>query len=140
MRRTTICRSSRAVLPALVAGLLGASGLAAQDTTKAAADTSQAAAPAPLGQLPSAHTVTRGETLWSIAQLYFGDPLLWPELYRLNTAVVEDPHWIYPGEVLRIGGGGGGAQAPETPARSGAPGAGAGTAPAPPGAENPTAA
>src|SRR3989441_403697 len=38
MRRTTICRSSRAVLLALVAGLLGVPGLGAQDTTRAAAD------------------------------------------------------------------------------------------------------
>src|SRR3989475_7365954 len=97
MRRTTICRSSRAVLLALVAGLLGVPGLGAQDTTKAAADTSQAPA-APAGQLPESHVVTRGETLWSISQLYFSDPLLWPEIYRLNTTVVEDPHWIYPGE------------------------------------------
>ena len=140
MRRTTICRSSRAVLPALVAGLLGASGLAAQDTTKAAADTSQAAAPAPLGQLPSAHTVTRGETLWSIAQLYFGDPLLWPELYRLNTAVVEDPHWIYPGEVLRIAGVVSVAQAPETTAVSVAQVPAADTIHAQPGADTVTAA
>ncbi len=101
MRRTTICRSSRAVLLALVAGLLGVPGLGAQDTTRAAADTSQAPA-APAGQLPESHVVTRGETLWSISQLYFGDPLLWPEIYRLNTAVVEDPHWIYPGEVLHL--------------------------------------
>src|SRR2546422_3357268 len=87
MRRTTICRSSRAVLLALVAGLLGVPGLGAQDTTRAA-DTSQAPA-APAGQLPESHVVTRGETLWSISQLYFSDPLLWPEIYRLNTTVVR---------------------------------------------------
>ena len=102
MRRTTICRSNRAVLLALVAGLLGVPGLGAQDTTRAATDTSQAPA-APAGQLPESHVVTQGETLWSISQLYFSDPLLWPEIYRLNTAVVEDPHWIYPGEVLHLG-------------------------------------
>jgi hypothetical protein len=106
MRRTTICRSSRAILLVLAAVPLTWTILQAQDTTQAA--------PAALTQVPATHTVAPGETLWSISQMYFADPLLWPEIYRLNTNVVEDPHWIYPGEVLVLGGMGAVAQGGDT--------------------------
>lgn len=90
MRRTTICRSSRIAQTVVVALPLLAATVAAQDSTTV---------------LPAgSHVVVSGETLWSISQQFFADPLLWPEIYRRNTAVIEDPHWIYPGEVLDLGG------------------------------------
>lgn len=82
MRTRTGC-----IVSAVVASILAAQPIAAQEAAQ-----------------PRTHTVVRGDNLWNLAQQYLGNPFLWPEIYRLNRDVVEDPHWIYPGEMLRLPG------------------------------------
>ncbi|HVS31285.1 MAG TPA: LysM peptidoglycan-binding domain-containing protein [Thermoanaerobaculia bacterium] len=49
------------------------------------------------------HTIVRGDTLWALAQQYYGNAYLWPQLWENNTWIT-DAHWIYPGDVLLVGG------------------------------------
>ncbi len=60
--------------------------------------------PARTDTLPDQHTVIRGETLWALAQQFLSDPFRWPEIYDLNKSLINNPHWIYPGQVLRLPG------------------------------------
>ncbi len=46
--------------------------------------------------------VSRGESLWRIAERIYGDPLLWNQIYADNRATIADPDLIYPGQVLLL--------------------------------------
>lgn len=54
--------------------------------------------------LPSRHTVKRGETLPQIAALpeVYGEASLWPLLYRANRDQIRDPKVLWPGQQLKI--------------------------------------
>src|SRR5215213_418636 len=51
---------------------------------------------------PKRYTVKRGDTLWDISTMFLRDPWLWPEVWYVNPQV-ENPHLIYPGDVLALG-------------------------------------
>ncbi|MEA2161959.1 MAG: hypothetical protein QOK37_86 [Thermoanaerobaculia bacterium] len=47
------------------------------------------------------YTIKSGDTLWGLAQQFFKNAYLWPQLWEGNTWIT-DAHWIYPGDVLLI--------------------------------------
>lgn len=51
--------------------------------------------------VPLAHTVKRGDTLWAISGQYYRNPYNWPRLWAQNPQILN-PHWIYPGDRLRL--------------------------------------
>lgn len=48
------------------------------------------------------HVVRKGDTLWDLAERFYGNPYLWPQLWERNRYVL-DAHWIYPGDPLVVG-------------------------------------
>jgi nucleoid DNA-binding protein len=53
---------------------------------------------------PSIHKVEKGESLWKLADEVFGDPYLWPYIYRANKDRLPDPDKLTIGMSLVIPG------------------------------------
>jgi hypothetical protein len=53
------------------------------------------------GPVPELHVVRRGDTLWDICFFYFNDPWQWPKIWSYNNQITN-PHWIYPGDLVRL--------------------------------------
>ena len=50
---------------------------------------------------PETYTVVKGDSLWDISAHFLNTPWLWPRLWQANSQV-ENPHLIYPGDVLTL--------------------------------------
>jgi len=47
------------------------------------------------------YTIKKGDTLWDLSNHFFDSPWVWPDLWEKNQKI-PNPHWIYPGNRIRI--------------------------------------
>jgi len=50
---------------------------------------------------PETYTVKPGDTLWDLSGRFLNNPWYWPKVWSYNPEVTN-PHWIYPGNQLRL--------------------------------------
>jgi hypothetical protein len=48
------------------------------------------------------YVISPGDTLWDLAGTYYGDNFKWPIIAHANSNIIKDPHWIYPGQRIKI--------------------------------------
>ncbi len=64
--------------------------------TGTAADEGRGAVPP-----PDTYTVRPGDTLWDLSGRFLNNPWYWPKIWSYNPEITN-PHWIYPGNVLKF--------------------------------------
>jgi LysM repeat protein len=50
---------------------------------------------------PAIYVIKQGDTLWGLSERFIRDPYYWPNMWSKNGQVTN-PHFIYPGEKVRI--------------------------------------
>jgi len=53
------------------------------------------------GEEPAIYVIQKGDTLWGLSERFLKDPYFWPDLWSRNQRLTN-PHFIFPGQKLRI--------------------------------------
>lgn len=48
------------------------------------------------------HTIMKGDKLWTIAEFFYNDPYLWPNIFRINLEALPDPDRLIVEDVIEI--------------------------------------
>ncbi len=81
------------------------SAVEATETTEAVEEIITIETPRETSNAPtntSGYTVVTGDSLWAIAQRYYGNGSSYPKIYEANKDIISSPNLIYPGQVLTI--------------------------------------
>lgn len=82
--------------PAPAAARAPAPASAPLESGASAADQGRGAVPP-----PDTYTVRPGDTLWDLSGRFLNNPWYWPKIWSYNPEL-SNPHWIYPGNVLKF--------------------------------------
>jgi len=50
---------------------------------------------------PAIYVIKQGDTLWGLSDRFIKDPWYWPDMWS-NNSQVTNPHFIYPGQKVRV--------------------------------------
>lgn len=96
------------VVPLIFGLALSLTSVRAEDAASPAPAEGGTAAVAPAGAgepllqnpVPDRYVVRPGDTLWDISARFLRNPWRWPEVWGMNKDAIDNPHLIYPGDIV----------------------------------------
>jgi len=58
--------------------------------------------PTSVGKPGIVHNTQQGDSLWGIARLFYADPYLWPNIFRINVDLIENPDTLEVGITIHL--------------------------------------